>query len=109
MSEKSRAYIGILGVRIKIDSAFSLKDKRHVIKSVMEKVRNKFKFSASEVGDMDILNLSSLAFVCVSNSYSHAEERIEKVISFLEEDYRYEFLDIYTEINSWSGEYLNIV
>lgn len=95
---ESKTYIGIMQIRIKIESAFSLKDKRQVVRSILERVEHRFKFSAGEVGDMEIINLSSLAFVCVSNSSKHIEERLNKLKNFLEDDFRFEIIKIRNEM-----------
>ncbi len=91
-------YVGILEVRIKLAEAFNLKEKRQVVKSVFERVKHRFNFTSGEVGDEKIINLSSWGFACVSNSYSHTEERLEKLINFLEEDFRFDIIEIRREI-----------
>lgn len=91
-------FIGILEVRIKIFSSETIKEKRQVVKSVLERIKSRFNFSAAEVSDHDILNVSELGFACVSNSRAHADEMMDKLIHFLENDYRYEILEIRREI-----------
>lgn len=91
-------YVGILKVRVKIFESFSLKDKRMVLRSVFQKTINKFKFSCGKVGDEDLINLSTFGFSCVSNCYSHLEERLDTLLNFLEEDYRFEIIDVRREI-----------
>ncbi len=91
-------YVGVLEVRVKLAEAFNLKEKRQVVKSVFERVKNKFNFSSGEVGDEEIINLSSWGFACVSNSYSHTEERIEKLVNFLEMDFRFDIIELRREI-----------
>ena len=47
--------VGVLQVEIAIDSARSLKDKRQVVRSVLDRLRSSFNVSAAEVtskGDM---------------------------------------------------------
>lgn len=91
-------YIGVLEVRVRIDQAFNLKEKRQVIKSVFDKVKRKYDFSPGEVEDQDVVNLSGWGFACVSNSYSYTEKRLEKLENFLENDLRFEILEIRREI-----------
>ena len=45
-----------------------------------------------------MINLSSLAFVCVSNSNKHLEERLDKLEHFLEDDFRFEIIESNSEI-----------
>lgn len=91
-------YVGVLEINIKISEAYNLKDKRKVVRSVFDKVRRKFDFSTGEVGNVDMINLSTWGFSCVSNSYSHVEKRLNSLINFLEEDYRFEILDVRRDI-----------
>lgn len=91
-------YVGAIQVQIKILEAFSLKDKRRVIKSVFEKTSKKYNFSCGEIGDLEIINLASLGFACVSNSYSHVEARLNTLIEYLDNDYRFEIVDIGRDI-----------
>ncbi|NLW42517.1 MAG: DUF503 domain-containing protein [Tissierellia bacterium] len=91
-------YVGILEVQIKLDEAFTLKDKRQVIKSVFERVKKRHNFSTGEVRDLSLINLSSWGFVCVSNSYSHTEERLNKLEEFLQMDFRFEIIEVRREI-----------
>lgn len=47
--------VGVLKIELLIEGSRSLKDKRTVVKSITEKVRNKFKnVSISEVGSNDL-------------------------------------------------------
>ncbi len=91
-------YVGVLEVKIRIFDAFTLKDKRQVIKSVLDKSRGKFEFANGEVGEEDLVNLSILGFSCVSNSYSHTERRLERLLNFLEDDYRFEIIEVERKI-----------
>ena len=91
-------YVGVLELEIKIYEAFNLKDKRKVLKSVFDKVLRKYNFSCAEVENLEMINLASLGFSCVSNSYSHLEERLDSLIKFLDDDYRFEIINLERDI-----------
>jgi uncharacterized protein YlxP (DUF503 family) len=76
--------IGIARITLYLDESFSLKDKRHVVRSIVQRVRNKFNVSIAEVGDLDDMRVASIAAVCVSNSSPHVDEMLANVISFIE-------------------------
>jgi uncharacterized protein YlxP (DUF503 family) len=40
--------------------------------------------SVAEVGDLNDMRVASIAAVCISNSSSHVDEILSKVISFVE-------------------------
>ena len=46
--------VGMLSVNMIIPGSNSLKDKRHVVKSMLDHIRNKFNVSAAEIGELDI-------------------------------------------------------
>lgn len=91
-------YVGVLEVKVKVIDAITLKDKRQVLKSVFDRVRNKFDFSPGEVGEQEMINLSIWGFSCVSNSYSFTEQRLNSLLNFLENDYRFEIIEIRRDI-----------
>ncbi len=76
--------IGVAHLTLYIDDSFSLKDKRHVVRSITHKVRNQFNVGIAEVADLNDLRVATLAIVCVSNSAPHADEMLATVIRFIE-------------------------
>lgn len=76
--------IGILTVTLMIPGANSLKDKRQVLKSILENVRNKFNVSAAEVGDNDVWRRAAIGVACVSNDQGMANRILDKVVDYIE-------------------------
>jgi uncharacterized protein YlxP (DUF503 family) len=76
--------IGVARLTIYLEDSFSLKDKRHVVRSITHQVRNKFNVSIAEVSDLDDMRMGTLAVVCVSNSAPHANQMLSAVINFVE-------------------------
>ncbi len=62
----------------------SLKEKRMVVKSIIEKTRHKFNVSIAEVDKQDIHRSIVIGFSCVTNEVKHADEIIENVLNFIE-------------------------
>ncbi len=81
-----------------IDSAFSLKEKRQVIKSILAKVKSRFNISIAEVDYNDSWKNSLIAAAYVSNDSKHADSMIAKMINFIESDKRAVLIDYTTEI-----------
>ncbi len=73
------AVVGVLTLELRIDHAHSLKEKRHVVKSVKDRLRNKFNVSVAEIEDMDLHNSAVLAAVTVSSSRLFAEKVLQAV------------------------------
>ena len=76
--------IGAARVTLYLEGSFSLKDKRHVVRSITQRVRNRFNVGIAEVEDLDDQRVATLAVVCVSNSAPHADEMLATVIAFIE-------------------------
>lgn len=90
--------IGICTCEIFIFNANSLKSKRSVVKSIIEKSKNKFNISIAEVGENDKWQKSIIAFSTISNDQTIVEETIEKVINFFDSYSEIEIINIKREI-----------
>lgn len=75
--------VGTLRVELLIPNAYSLKDKRKVVRSSLDRLRHRFRVAAAEVGDNDVHNHAVLGFACVSNDPRHAQEILSHVLEFL--------------------------
>jgi len=86
-------------IEILIYESNSLKEKRHVIKSMVERIKSKFNASVAEVGYNELWNRSIIGVAVVSNNRNLCEASISKIISFVDNDERVEILNCYKEIN----------
>ena len=77
-------YVGALQLTLRIPLSASLKDKRQVVQSVLQRVRNKFEVAAAEVGTLESWQLATIGVSCVSNSARHAEEVLEHARRYIE-------------------------
>jgi uncharacterized protein YlxP (DUF503 family) len=71
--------IGVLTLELRIDDSHSLKDKRHVVKSLKDRLRHKFNVSVAEIDHQDLWQRALLAAVTVSSAHSHAESVLQNV------------------------------
>lgn len=90
--------IGICTCEIFIFNANSIKSKRSVVKSIIEKSKNRFNISIAEVGENDKWQKSIIAFSTISNDQKIVEETIEKVINFFDSYSEIEIINIKSEI-----------
>jgi len=67
-----------------IPGAGSLKDKRQVRRSIIEKARNRYNASISEVGAQDVHQTLIIGIAVVSGEKVHAENSINEIIRFME-------------------------
>ncbi|NLC67552.1 MAG: DUF503 domain-containing protein [Clostridiaceae bacterium] len=89
--------IGICKVCLTLYDVFSLKDKRSVIKSIIDRVKARYNASIAEVGMNDAWKSAVLGVACISNDSAHVDRMIEEIIRFIENDGRIEIVDYSTE------------
>jgi uncharacterized protein YlxP (DUF503 family) len=77
-------HIGTLTVVIHLGEGSSLKDKRQVIKSLVETTRQKFNVSIAEVDDLDIWRRATLGVAVVSNDSAHCNRVLDKILDYFE-------------------------
>ncbi len=70
-------------VEIRIPDSHSLKDRRQVVRSLLDGARNRFSVSAAEVGGQDTWQRATLGFAVVASSAHLAEEVIDELDRFL--------------------------
>ncbi len=76
-------YVVALEVELRIPGARSLKDKRQVIKPLLEVSRRRFSISAAEIAAQDAWQRAVLGFAVVASTASGAERVIGDVEDFL--------------------------
>lgn len=71
-------------IKLYIPGASSLKDKRQIVKSLLQKSRNKFNLAAAEVDAQDYIQTAVLAVVTVGNDYKYLQSTMDKYLNFIE-------------------------
>ena len=77
-----------------IPHAQSIKDKRQVCRSLIDKTRHRFNVSIAEVDTQDIHKTLTLGVAVVSGEYAHAQKILDEVIRHLEESADAEFQSV---------------
>lgn len=73
------ASIGVLTLDIHVEHSHSLKEKRHVIKSLKDRLRERFNIAVAEIDFLDSWQNSVVAAVTISNDRVHAEQVLQAV------------------------------
>ncbi|MEZ4753920.1 MAG: DUF503 domain-containing protein [Bdellovibrionota bacterium] len=73
------SHIGLLMVDLHIPGAHSLKDKRMVIKSAKQRIRNEFNVSVAELGEQDKWQRALLGIVMLSGDKRFVEAALSKI------------------------------
>ena len=92
------ARVALGTVELHLPAVGSLKEKRHILKGLKEKVRHRFEVSVAEVDYHDSWQRATLAVACVSHESRHANEVVSKAVHFLESLVDGNVIDISVEI-----------
>lgn len=76
--------VGSLEVHLRMDGCFSLKDKRRVLRHLLEPLRRDLNVAAAECGDQDIWNVATLGFSAVGSNRSQVESLLRSVLERIE-------------------------
>ena len=90
--------VGVLRVRFALPSR-TLKEKRAIVKSVVERLRTRFNASIAEVDDLDNPAVACIGAACLSSEGAHAGAQLQAIADAIQE-WRLdaEVLDIETEL-----------
>ena len=72
--------VGVLQMRILVRGAMSLKDKRRVVRSLRDRIRNDFNVSVSEVDALDLRQTAVLGVALATNDRVFADQVLAKVV-----------------------------
>jgi uncharacterized protein YlxP (DUF503 family) len=90
--------VGSLRVRLLLREARTLKDKRQVVSSIKDRLRQRFNVSVAEIEAQDNRQLAVLGFAMVGNEASHVRNTLQRIVEALRGHPVAEFLDCEMEI-----------
>ena len=76
--------VALSNLTLRLPENGSLKGKRQVLKSIQQRLHNRFNVSVAEVAYNDSWQLSGVAICAVANSSAHASEVVLKAVAYLE-------------------------
>ena len=69
----------MLTLELRLENSHSLKEKRHVVQSLKDRLRHKFNVAVAEIDYQELWQRSMVAAVTVSSDQSHAEKVLRSV------------------------------
>jgi uncharacterized protein YlxP (DUF503 family) len=90
--------VGAARVELHVHGSQSLKEKRGVVRSSTQRLRNRFNVSVAEVGGQDTWQRAVLGLAVAANEAPAARRRLEEAIEFIEGLHLAEVLDQEVEI-----------
>lgn len=90
--------VGVLQMRLAIREAASLKDKRRIVKSLRDRIRNDFNVSVSEIDALDLRQSAVLGVAIVTNEARFADKVMAKVVDSVRRTSGAELIQYETEL-----------
>jgi len=85
--------VGLETFDLRIPGCGSLKEKRHVVKTLTARIRQKFNVSVAEVDHQDLWQRSTIAVSAVAGDAFHARRVLHEVEKFVDRFGRTELID----------------
>jgi uncharacterized protein len=76
-------FVGVLRLTVHLPEPGSLKSKRHLIRSAIDRVKAKFNVSIAEVAENDLWQKSVVGVAAVGNDHGFVNEVLDKVADFV--------------------------
>lgn len=90
--------VGLLTVNMHLHGIGSLKEKRSIVKSLVERLRSRFNASVAEISAHDNKQMGIVGIAVISNEGAHLDEQLDKIINFVVNDGRFMVGRIHREI-----------
>ena len=85
-------------IRLRLFSPNSLKEKRRILKSLIERLKSRYNISIAEVGENDSWQIAEIGIAVVANKAVFADEVINKIVHFIDNFDSVEIIDIDIEM-----------
>jgi hypothetical protein len=76
--------VGVVTIRMRLPSR-TLKEKRTIVKSVVERLRQRYNAAVIEAGELNEPGMSAIAAVVLSNESRHADEQAQAIVGWVTE------------------------
>lgn len=85
--------IGTLEIVLLIRESHSLKSRRRVVKSLIDRIKSRFNVSVADVGDQNLWQRAVIGVAVVANDGRFVNEVLSKVLTLVLSDPRAEVID----------------
>ncbi len=77
-------HIGVCRVTLRVGESHSLKAKRHVVRSLVDRLRARYNAAVAEVESQDSWQTAVLGIAVVSGQSTHAERQLATIVEHIE-------------------------
>lgn len=90
--------VGVAKLSLRLPGNQSLKGKRKVVKSICQRLRQRFNLAVAETAAQDKWQAAELGIVAVGNEVRFIESKLDKAINFIEDIQLAEIVDVQREL-----------
>ena len=83
MNQDPKMLVGTLRLRLIIRGSRSLKDKRRTVRSVKDRIRNKFNASVAEIASLDLHQVAELGVAVVGNDRTYLQSVLSQIANLV--------------------------
>ena len=97
-------YVSCCSIKFLLHGNRSLKEKRRIVRSLKDRLKNNFNVSVAEIGDQNIWQSLHMGIVAVNSDPKYLEGQTRKLVDFIEKMHLAEMTDCQTQISRLSPE-----
>lgn len=90
--------VGLARIEVHIPESGSLKSKRHFIKRIKDRVKNRFNVSIAEVDHNDLWQRTTLGVSVVANEKQFANQVLNQLVDFISKENGVQIIDYSIEL-----------
>lgn len=90
--------MGIAKLSLRLPENHSLKGKRKVMKSICDRLRQRFNLAVAEIDSQDLWQTGEVGIVTVGNDGKYVNSKLDKAINFIDDLQLAEIVDIQLEL-----------
>lgn len=83
-----RGSIAVLTIQINLPGCNSLKQKRSILKSLINRIHREFNLSVAELDRLDDRDSAIIACASLSNNPTHSRQVLQNAVRFIQEEFR---------------------
>ena len=97
-------YVGCCSIKFFLHGNNSLKGKRRIIRTLKDRLKNKFNVSIAEVGNQDFWQSLHMGIVAVNSDPKYLEGQLNKIFDAVETMHLAEITDYQTQVTQVSPD-----
>ena len=90
--------VGTLKLTFRLYALSSLKEKRGIIKKMVERTKNRFNASVAETGLNDFIDKAEIGVAVAGNDAAFLNSKLDKIVSFIDDMCLAEIINVEMEV-----------